>query len=250
MTDTFTDKTVLVTGGNSGLGLGAARRFVEQGATVFIAARRKEALEQAQNELGERAVAVQCDITVRADLDRLFATIEERAGTLDVVVANAGGPFFATIESYTEQTLDDGRWRRESNPVRGLTSFPHSRSPRENHGQTHKVPVAQRPHPCDRRAIGKNPRKGRYRKRRPRSTKRPSTRPNRTIGPTAGTSTDPAEGRDSNPRYGITAQRFSRSLCAVSDRCARGRTGSPTRWAQLEASGLTPCRDMAVTRYR
>lgn len=102
----FDGKYVLVTGGNSGIGLGTAKYFVEQGATVFISARRQKELDEVAAELGKRAIAVACDITVQEDLDRLFRTITERAGQLDVVVANAGGPTFGAIGQYTHEALD------------------------------------------------------------------------------------------------------------------------------------------------
>jgi len=106
MSNRFEGKNILVTGGNSGLGFGAAKYFVEDGATVFIAGRRQSELDTAKAELGEKAIAVQCDITVHADLDRLFATIKDTAPQLDVVVANAGAPTFAVIGGYTDEMLD------------------------------------------------------------------------------------------------------------------------------------------------
>lgn len=104
--DRFTGKIALVTGGNSGLGLGAAEQLVREGATVYIAGRRREQLDKAQAALGERAVAVVCDVTLQDDLDQMFATIKERSGRLDVVVANAGAGIFASIGSYTRQIVD------------------------------------------------------------------------------------------------------------------------------------------------
>ena len=106
MSTTFKGKYALVTGGNSGLGLATAKHLVDAGATVFIAGRRREALETARAELGERAIAVQCDITDRADLDRLFATIGATTSRLDVVVANAGQAFPAPLGEYTDEALD------------------------------------------------------------------------------------------------------------------------------------------------
>lgn len=106
MNNKFEGKTVLVTGGNSGIGLATAKHFVSEGATVFVTGRRQEQLDRAVAEMGEAAIGVRGDITKQADLDRLFATIAERAGRLDVVVANAGAPIIARIEDYTDEILD------------------------------------------------------------------------------------------------------------------------------------------------
>ena len=65
-------KTAVITGGGSGIGLGAARRFVEEGAFVYIFGRRQEALDAALAELGPNARAVRGSVTDLADLDRLF----------------------------------------------------------------------------------------------------------------------------------------------------------------------------------
>jgi NAD(P)-dependent dehydrogenase (short-subunit alcohol dehydrogenase family) len=80
-------RVALVTGASSGLGRHFARVLHAAGAQVYVAARRKEALDELADELGERLVAVPCDVTSEADLDRLMETIGDR---LDVVVNNAG----------------------------------------------------------------------------------------------------------------------------------------------------------------
>jgi len=102
----FEGRTVVVTGGSTGLGLGTAERFVAEGATVYIVGRRQSQLDAAVARLGPAAVAVRADVTVNDDLDRLYATLAERDGQVDVVVANAGAPSFGTIESYTGEELD------------------------------------------------------------------------------------------------------------------------------------------------
>ncbi|GAB7004709.1 hypothetical protein JCM18899A_21820 [Nocardioides sp. AN3] len=80
-------RVALVTGASSGLGRHFARVLHGAGARVYIAARRKEALDELAGELGDRVVAVPCDVTSEADLDRLMDMIGPR---LDVVVNNAG----------------------------------------------------------------------------------------------------------------------------------------------------------------
>lgn len=100
------DKVAVVTGGSSGIGLAIARAFRDEGATVFITGRRKEALDTAVAELGEDVTAVVCDVAVRADLEALYETVRERAGHVDVVVANAGIGIDAAFGAVTEDEVD------------------------------------------------------------------------------------------------------------------------------------------------
>ncbi|RAY13336.1 short-chain dehydrogenase [Actinomadura craniellae] len=102
----FEGKVALVTGGSTGIGLGIARRFTDEGATVYITGRRKTELDAAVESLGERAVGVQSDVSRLDDLDRLFAVIGERSGRLDIVVANAGVAEYARLEDITEEQYD------------------------------------------------------------------------------------------------------------------------------------------------
>ncbi|WGL53549.1 SDR family oxidoreductase [Nocardioides sp. BP30] len=103
----FENKTVLVTGGTSGIGLAAARRFAAEGARVFVTGRRQEALDQAVAEIGPAATGVRGDVADLADLDRVVAAIEKAGRGLDVVFANAGGGEFAAIEDITWQHYAD-----------------------------------------------------------------------------------------------------------------------------------------------
>jgi NAD(P)-dependent dehydrogenase (short-subunit alcohol dehydrogenase family) len=102
----LTGKVALVTGGNSGIGLAAARRFADEGAFVFIAARRKEELERAKAGIGRNVSAVQTDVTKTGDLDHLFALIKSEKGHLDIVFANAGRGEFIALPQITEEHLD------------------------------------------------------------------------------------------------------------------------------------------------
>ncbi|MCW3098709.1 MAG: short-chain dehydrogenase/reductase [Chthonomonadaceae bacterium] len=106
MKEQLAGKIALVTGGNSGIGLATAKHFVKEGATVLITGRRQEQLDRAVEEIGANVYAVQGDVSILADLDRLFATIERTTGRLDIVVANAGLGVFVPFGSYTEEHLD------------------------------------------------------------------------------------------------------------------------------------------------
>ena len=99
-------KVALVTGGTSGIGLATAKRFVAEGAYVFITGRRQTELDAAVKEIGENVTGVQSDVSNLADLDRLFATIEQEQGHLDVVFANAGVAEFAPLGAITEEHFD------------------------------------------------------------------------------------------------------------------------------------------------
>jgi len=99
-------KVALVTGGTSGIGLATAKRFVAEGAYVFITGRRQTELDAAVKEIGENVTGVQSDVCNLADLDRLFATIEQEQGHLDVVFANAGVGDFAPLGAITEEHFD------------------------------------------------------------------------------------------------------------------------------------------------
>lgn len=99
-------KVALVTGGNSGIGLATAKQFIAEGAYVFITGRRQAELDAAVNEIGENIRGIQSDVSNLADLDRLFATIKQEQGHLDVVFANAGIGEIAPLGSITEEHFD------------------------------------------------------------------------------------------------------------------------------------------------
>ena len=99
-------KVALVTGANSGIGLATAKRFVGEGAYVFITGRRKDELDAAIKEIGKNVTAVQGDVAKLADLDRLFAQIKREKGKLDIVFANAGVAELAPLGEITEENFD------------------------------------------------------------------------------------------------------------------------------------------------
>jgi NAD(P)-dependent dehydrogenase (short-subunit alcohol dehydrogenase family) len=99
-------KIAIITGGNSGIGLAAAQRFVTEGAYVFIFGRRKSELDAAARQIGKNVTAVQGDVSNLADLDRLYAVVKEQKGRIDVLFANAGVGDFATLGTITEDHFD------------------------------------------------------------------------------------------------------------------------------------------------
>jgi NAD(P)-dependent dehydrogenase (short-subunit alcohol dehydrogenase family) len=99
-------KIALITGGNSGIGLATAKRFVAEGAHVFVTGRRKAELEAAVREIGENAEGIAGDVSNLGDLDRLFARIKEQKGRLDILFANAGIAKYATLGQITEELYD------------------------------------------------------------------------------------------------------------------------------------------------
>jgi NAD(P)-dependent dehydrogenase (short-subunit alcohol dehydrogenase family) len=96
-------KIALITGGTSGIGLATAKRFVNEGACVFITGRRKAELAAAAKEMGRNVSGVQGDVSSLADLDRLFAQIKKDKGKLDIVFANAGVAKYAPFGEITEE---------------------------------------------------------------------------------------------------------------------------------------------------
>jgi NAD(P)-dependent dehydrogenase (short-subunit alcohol dehydrogenase family) len=84
------EKVAVITGGSSGIGLAAAKKFVEEGAYVFIVGRRQSELDKAKAEIGKNVTAVQADVADLDDLDRLYRTVKDIKGAVDIVVASAG----------------------------------------------------------------------------------------------------------------------------------------------------------------
>jgi NAD(P)-dependent dehydrogenase (short-subunit alcohol dehydrogenase family) len=109
-------KVAVITGGSAGIGLGAARRFVEEGAQVFITGRRQSELDKAVTEIGGNATAIQADASNLADIDRIYKVVKAKAGRIDVLFANAGLYEFGTFGEITEEHFD----KTFNTNVRGL----------------------------------------------------------------------------------------------------------------------------------
>jgi len=99
-------KVTVITGGSSGIGLATARRFVAEGAHVFITGRRQAELDEAVTQMGRNVTGVQGDVSNLADLDRLFAAVKQQQGHLDVLFANAGVPALAPLGEITEEHFE------------------------------------------------------------------------------------------------------------------------------------------------
>jgi NAD(P)-dependent dehydrogenase (short-subunit alcohol dehydrogenase family) len=99
-------KIAVITGGNSGIGLATAQRFVDEGAYVFITGRRQSEVDAAVNQIGKNVTGVQGDVSNFADLDRLYATVKQQKGRIDVLFANAGLGELAPLGAITEAHFD------------------------------------------------------------------------------------------------------------------------------------------------
>ena len=100
------DKNILITGGNSGIGLATAQEFDREGARVAICGLNERTLQAAKGMLGAGSLAVRADVSKLADLDTMFATIKREFGHLDGLFVNAGYSEFLPFEEVTEQSFD------------------------------------------------------------------------------------------------------------------------------------------------
>jgi NAD(P)-dependent dehydrogenase (short-subunit alcohol dehydrogenase family) len=99
-------KVAVITGGNSGIGLATATRFVKEGAYVFITGRRRAELDKAVSLIGKNVTAVQGDVTKLDDLDRVAAVARDEKGVVDIIVSNAGLTEQASIDTLTPEHFD------------------------------------------------------------------------------------------------------------------------------------------------
>ncbi len=97
----------MITGGATGIGLAAAKRFIEEGAFVFIFGRRREALDAALAKLGPEVRAIKGSVSELGDLDRLYAAVKAERGSLDIVFANAGAGSQLALGKITPEHIDE-----------------------------------------------------------------------------------------------------------------------------------------------
>ena len=100
------DRTAVITGGSAGMALAGAKLFVEEGAHVFIQARRQEALDDAVEVIGRNVTAVQGDAADLDDLERLYDTVKRERGSIDVLWASAGMGEPAQLGEITEEQFE------------------------------------------------------------------------------------------------------------------------------------------------
>jgi NAD(P)-dependent dehydrogenase (short-subunit alcohol dehydrogenase family) len=101
-------KVAVITGGSSGLALESAKKFVGEGAYVFIMGRRQEELDEAVKLIGRNVTGVRGDVSNLDDLDRLFETVKREKGKIDVLFASAGKGEAAKLGEISEQHFDAG----------------------------------------------------------------------------------------------------------------------------------------------
>ena len=99
-------KVAVITGASTGMALGGARLFADEGAHVFITGRRQEALDEAVKLIGRNVTAVQGDAANLDDLDRLFDTVKREKGAVDVLWASAGTGEQGRLGEITEEHFD------------------------------------------------------------------------------------------------------------------------------------------------
>ena len=103
----YTGKVVVITGGNSGIGLATAQEFLDEGAQVVVTGRNAATLAEAQTTLGTNALVITADVTKSEDLNRLVGTVQEKYGRLDVLFVNAGIAKLGTVENTSEGAFDE-----------------------------------------------------------------------------------------------------------------------------------------------
>jgi NAD(P)-dependent dehydrogenase (short-subunit alcohol dehydrogenase family) len=100
-------KVAVVTGGNSGIGLASAQRFLEEGAKVAISGRNQKTLDEAVKRLGKDVLAVKADTAQLAETEKFLSEVEKKLGKIDVLFINAGVAKFVPFEQTSESIFDE-----------------------------------------------------------------------------------------------------------------------------------------------
>lgn len=106
MSQKLKDKVAVITGGSSGIGLGIAKRFAEEGAKVAITGRNQETINEALVAIGPNGLGIQGDVSNLNDLTRIYQTVEENFGKVDILIANAGVYVLGPLADFTEEQFD------------------------------------------------------------------------------------------------------------------------------------------------
>jgi len=103
----FEGKVAVVTGGNSGIGLGVAKAFAREGAAIVITGRDEKSLKSAERELGPNALALKADVSRLAEIDQAMGRIRDRFKRIDALFVNAGVGKFVPFDQVTESFYDE-----------------------------------------------------------------------------------------------------------------------------------------------
>lgn len=106
MSQKLKDKVAVITGGSSGIGLGIAKRFAEEGAKVAITGRNQQTINEALVAIGPNGLGIQGDVSNLNDLTRIYQTVEEKFGKVDILIANAGVYMLGPLADFTEEQFD------------------------------------------------------------------------------------------------------------------------------------------------
>ncbi|MBB5634319.1 NAD(P)-dependent dehydrogenase (short-subunit alcohol dehydrogenase family) [Pedobacter cryoconitis] len=106
MSQKLKNKVAVVTGGTSGIGLGIAKRFAEEGAKVAVTGRNQATIDAALVEIGPNGLGIQGDVSSLSDLTRIYQNVEEKFGKVDILIVNAGVYVLGPLADFTEEQFD------------------------------------------------------------------------------------------------------------------------------------------------
>jgi NAD(P)-dependent dehydrogenase (short-subunit alcohol dehydrogenase family) len=100
-------KVAVITGGNSGIGLATAKRFLQEGAKVAISGRNQKTLEEAVKSLGDGLLAIKADTAKLEEIEKFLGAVTKKLGKIDVLFVNAGVAKFAPLPDTAEAVFDE-----------------------------------------------------------------------------------------------------------------------------------------------